>query len=75
MRHNSPILLRQPRFAKCLRMLLVLFVTVGLLRSECAVAQEQNFESLKRTVKVLSTNLNGFGIPFNVDDESGRFEV
>lgn len=31
------------------------------------------FQPLQQTIKVLSTNLDGFGIPFKVDDQRGQF--
>jgi len=37
------------------------------------LAQNRNFQPLQRSVKVLSTNLLGFGIPFKVSDDGGRF--
>lgn len=52
----------------------MLFAVVSL--STCVqqtVAQNRDFEPLQRSVKVLSTNLSGFGIPFKVSDDNGRF--
>ncbi len=34
---------------------------------------QKNFQAHRRTIKVVSTSLSGFGIPFNIDDENGQF--
>ncbi len=35
--------------------------------------RQRSFQPLKPTVKVVSTKLSGFGIPFNVDNQAGNF--
>ena len=47
-----------------------------LFATSIASAQSQtreSFEPLQKTVKVLSTNLDGFGIPFQVASKNGQF--
>ena len=53
--------------------ILALVAIAQCLDTAGGVAQENTFEPLQRTVKVLSTNLDGFGIPFKVANDSGQF--
>ena len=52
---------------------LALFASNIFVSSLICVGQDDSFEPLQRNVKVLSTNLDGFGIPFKVADTSGQF--
>lgn len=47
-------------------------LTCGFTTAE-SLAQNSSFQPLQRTIKVLSTKLNGFGIPFKVDGKDGQF--
>ncbi len=73
---NSPHSTRPQRWKSC--WVLVLLASTISLSGLSSVAQqnssqENSFEPLQRNVKVLSTNLDGFGIPFKVSDDSGQF--
>jgi hypothetical protein len=53
-----------------------LFIVVGLLLvglSTALAAQDNSFKPLQQSARVLSTNLRGFGIPFNVANQDGQF--
>ncbi|WP_148619008.1 hypothetical protein [Mariniblastus fucicola] len=52
-----------------------IIATAIMLMAWCekGFSQSESFEPLQRTIKVLSTNLDGFGIPFKVDDSNGQF--
>jgi hypothetical protein len=55
-------------------MFLLLVVVLGWSYPKAAFAQATpSFSPLQRTIKVLSTKLNGFGIPFKVDARDGQF--
>ncbi len=53
--------------------LLALLCSSMFLPFSIGNAQEESFEPLQRTIKVLSTKLNGFGIPFKVAESGGQF--
>ena len=64
-----------PQLWKSCKLAASVLVT-GLLLVAQGAAQSPSggaFQPLQQTIKVLSTNLDGFGIPFKVDDQGGQF--
>ncbi len=53
--------------------LLIFLASATTFPAGKASAQQRDFVPLQNNVKTLSTNLNGFGIPFKVTDQGGQF--
>lgn len=50
-----------------------LILALSMIWPRQGYAQRDSFKPLQQTVKVLSTNLEGFGIPFKVSGKNGQF--